>query len=130
LIVDLNLLDKNNRSPLGLRATTTSAKLNPTQAGGLLSLAAFRAWLTHAKPGERLEYYRGLLALDRVKGMSSLRETERRKLTAVADRASALAGQGTLRLLQGRHGDGDYSYWAIARVLARSVEQPFEGPRP
>ena len=99
----------------------TSAKLNPTQAGGLLSLAAFRAWLTRAKPGERLEYYRGLLALDRVKGTSSLREAERRKLIAVADHASALAGQGTLHLLQERHGDADYSYWAVARAPSGSV---------
>ena len=108
----------------------TSARLNSTQAGGLLSLAAFRAWLTRAKPGERLEYYRGLLALDRVNGTSSFREAERRKLTAVADHASALAGQGTLHLLQERHGDGDYSYWAIARVPARSADQPSECPRP
>jgi hypothetical protein len=108
----------------------TSAQLNRTQAGGLISLAAFRAWLARAKPGERLEYYRGLLALDRIKGTSSLREAERRKLTAVADHASALAGQGTLHLLQERHCDGDYSYWAIARVPARSVDQHSECPRP
>jgi hypothetical protein len=108
----------------------TSAQLNPTQAGGLLSLAAFRAWLARAKPGERLEYYRGLLALDRAKGTSSLTEAERRKLTAVADHASALAGRGKLHLLQERHGDGDYSYWAIARVAARSVDRPSECRRP
>jgi hypothetical protein len=129
-MVDLDLLDKNNRSPLDLKATMTSAKLNPTQAGGLLSRAAFRAWLTRAKPGERLEYYRGLLAHDRVNGTSSLREAERRRLIAVADHVSALAGQGTLHLLQERHGDGDYSYWAIARVPARSVDQPSECPQP
>jgi hypothetical protein len=97
-----------------------SANLNPTQAGGLLPLAAFRAWLARAKPGERLEYYRGLLALDRVKGTSSLREAERRKLTAVADHASALAGQGKLHLLQLRHGYADYSYWAVARASSGS----------
>jgi hypothetical protein len=99
----------------------TSAQLNPTQAGGLLSLAAFRAWLARAKPGEQLEYYRGLLALDRAKGTSSLTEAERRKLTAVADHASALAGRGKLHLLQERHGDADYSYWAVARAPSGSV---------
>ena len=99
----------------------TSVNLHPTQAGGLLPLAAFRAWLTRAKPGERLEYYRGLLALDRVKGTSSLTEAERRKLAAVADHASTLAGRGKLHLLQERHGDADYSYWAIARAPSGSV---------
>ena len=81
----------------------------------------FRAWVARAKPGERLEYFRGLLALDRVKGTSSLREAERRNLAALADHASALAGQGKLHLLQQRHGYADYSYWAIARVPSGSV---------
>ena len=83
--------------------------------------ALFRAWVAGARPGEWLEYHRGLLALDRVKGTSSLREAERRKLTAVADHASALAGQGTLHLLQKRHGHADYSYWAVARTPSGSV---------
>jgi hypothetical protein len=83
--------------------------------------ALFRAWVACAKPGERLEYFRDFLALDRVKGTSSLREAERRKLTAVADHASALAGQGTLHLLQKRHGHADYSYWAVARGSSSSI---------
>src|SRR5918996_1179287 len=98
-----------------------SAQLNPTQAGGPISVAPFRAWLARAKPGERLEYYRGLLALDRGKGTNPLREAERRKLTAVADHASELAGRGKLYLLQERHGDRDYSYWAVAKGSARST---------
>jgi hypothetical protein len=138
-IADLPLSEKSNQSPLGLQAAMTSVQPNPRQAGGPISLAAFRAWLARAKPGERLRYHRGHLALDRVKGMSSLTEAERRKLTAVADHASALAGQGTLHLLQERHGDGDYSYWAIARVPARPIgqaparfviDQHSEHPRP
>jgi hypothetical protein len=99
----------------------TSVQLNPTQAGAPISLAAFRAWLARAKPGERLEYHRGLLAPDRVKGAGCLREAERRKLAAVADHALALAGQGKVHLLQERHGDANYSYWAVARAPSRSV---------
>jgi hypothetical protein len=85
------------------------------------TIALFRAWLARAKPGERLTYYRGFLARDRVPGTTSLEEAERRKLTAVADHASALAGQGRLHLLQERHGDSDYSYWAITRAPSGSV---------
>jgi hypothetical protein len=99
----------------------TSVERNPTQASGLLSLAAFRAWLVRARPGERLEYYRGHLGIDRVNGTSSLKEGERRKLAAVADHALALAGRGELHLVQERHGDGDYSYSAVARASVRSV---------
>jgi hypothetical protein len=101
----------------------TSAQLNQTQGGVPLSLATFRAWLARAKPGERLEYHRGLLGLDRVKSASSLKEAERRKLAAVADHALALADQGKLHLLQERHGDGDYSYCAVSRAPARSIDQ-------
>ena len=99
----------------------TPAQLNQTQGGVPLSLATFRAWLARAKPGERFEYYRGRLGIDRVKGTSSLKEPERRKLDAVADHALALAGLGKLHLLQERHGDRDYSYWAVARAPSGSI---------
>jgi hypothetical protein len=101
----------------------TFALLNRTQAGAPPSLATFRAWLVRAKPGDRVEYHRGFLALDRIKGMSSLNDAKRRKLAAVADHALTLADWGKLHLLQERHGNGDYSYWAVARTPARPVER-------
>ena len=55
--------------------------------------------------------------------MSSLNDAERRKLAAVADQALALADGGKLHLLQERHGNGDYSYWAVARTPARPLER-------
>ena len=85
-----------------------------------LPASLFRAWVTRAKPGEWFAYHRGHLGIDRVRGTSSLSNPERRKLNAVADHALALAGQGKLYLLQERHADGDYSYWAVARAPARS----------
>jgi hypothetical protein len=87
-----------------------------------LPAALFRAWVTHAKPGEWFEYYRGRLAIDRVEGPSSLSDAERRRLNAVADHALSLAGQGKLHLVQERHPDGDYSYWAVAKAPGGSVE--------
>ena len=99
------------------------AQLSRTRASVPLSMAAFRGWVAGAKPGERFEYHRGRLGIDRVKGTSSLREPERRKLNAVADYALALAGLGRLHLLQERHGDGDYSYWAVARAPGGPIEQ-------
>jgi hypothetical protein len=101
----------------------TFAQLNRPQGGMPLLLTTFRGWLTRAGPGDRIEYHRGFLALDRIKGMSSLNDAERRKLAAVADQALALADVGKLYLLQERHGNGDYSYWAVARTPARPMER-------
>jgi hypothetical protein len=85
-----------------------------------IAVALFHAWVAGARPGERLEYYRGLLALDRIQATSSLKAAERRKLAAVADHALALAGKCKVHLLQERHANCDYSYWAVARAPVRS----------
>ena len=99
------------------------AQPDRTHTGVPCSLARLRAWLARARRGERLQWHRGFLAIDRIKGTSPLREAERLKLAAVADHALALAERGVLHLLQQRHGDGDYSYWAVARAPARPIEQ-------
>ena len=95
------------------------AQPNRPHTGVPLSPAAFSAWLVRDKPGERLAYYRGFLAIDRVNGTSALNESARRKLATVADQALALSDQGRLHLLQERDGDRDYSYWAVARAPVR-----------
>ena len=100
----------------------TFAQPNRTPAGVPLSVAALFAWVARARPGDQIEYHRGFLALDRIKG-PSLEEAERLKLAAVAGHALALADRGKLHLLQERHGNGDYSYWAVARAPARAIEQ-------
>jgi hypothetical protein len=71
--------------------------------------ATFRTWCARARTGERLEYNCGHLAIDRTKGTGSLKESDRRKLAAVADPAPALAGRNELHLLQNGRADGDYS---------------------
>lgn len=72
----------------------------------------FCIWVGHAEPGTKLEYHRGFLSSDRVRGMSAFGEKARRELGAIADRAQRLAAEGRLILTQERHGDGDYSYYA------------------
>jgi hypothetical protein len=117
------------------KISMTFAQLSRPQGGMPLSAAALSAWVARASPGERLEYHRGLLAIDRIKGTSALKDAARRKLAAVAGQALALADGGKLHLLQERHGDGDYSYWAVARAPTRSpsrfpIDQRSEHPRP
>jgi hypothetical protein len=92
--------------------------------GGVVVLDAQRTVADSSEPLSHTVWRDALVtafALDRIKGTSCLREAERRKLAAVADHALALAGQGKVHLLQERHGDGDYSYWAVARAPSRSV---------
>jgi hypothetical protein len=101
----------------------TSQNAQRSRHAALPAAALFRAWVARAKPGERLEYHRGFLALDRIMGTSSLKKAECLKLTVVADHALALADGGKLYLLQERHSNGDYSYWAVARDPARPIEQ-------
>ena len=73
----------------------------------------FCRWVGQAEPSDRLEYYRGYVAVDRAKGGSDLGDRKRRELAAIADRALALAQEGRLLVVQKRHGPGDYSYYAI-----------------
>ncbi len=73
----------------------------------------FAAWVERAPAGARIEYHRGHLAVDRIRGFSPYGERERRELDAIAKRALALAEEGRLLLVQQRHGAGDYSYLAV-----------------
>jgi hypothetical protein len=121
-------------SPWCPKISMTFAPPNRTRAGVSLSAAALSASVARARPGERLVYHRGLLPIDRIKGTSALNEAARRKLNAVADHTLALSNEGRLYLLQERHGEGDYSYWAVARSPARfvshfSIDQRSRGPR-
>ena len=84
---------------------------------GILTAASevdFCAWLDQASPGDRLEYHRGFLMIDRVP-RSRLPESERQQLVRIADRAMWSAEQGLVHLVQHRHAPVDYSYLAIAR---------------
>ena len=74
---------------------------------------AFCTWLGKAIPGDRIEYHRGHLLIDRSRKLGPFSEKDRRELSAIANRAFALAEEGRLCLAQKRHGDCDYSYIAI-----------------
>jgi hypothetical protein len=121
LLSNLDYICYNGRidSPRSPKITMTCAQPNRTRPGVSLSAAALSAWVARARPGERVEYHRGFLAIDRTKGTSALNEAARRKLNAVADHTLALSNEGRLHLLQERYGDGDYSYWAVARAPVR-----------
>ena len=73
----------------------------------------FSKWLDHARPGDRLEYHRGHLVIDRAYGVSRLDEKHRGELHAIAKRAVFLAEASRLILVQLRLDEGEFSYVAI-----------------
>jgi hypothetical protein len=91
----------------------------------LLDEAALCAWFGTAAAGDRIEYWRGFLAIDAGASQSSLQPDDRRRLGRVAARAFRLAEQGKAHLVQRRLGPGDYSYLLIVRPRPRSARARF-----
>ena len=87
---------------------------------------AFCTWLGRAVPRQRIEYHRGSLLVDRSKPLSLFADRDRRELSAIANRAFALAQEGWLCLVQKRHGDFDYGYIAIVAARSSTAKR---GPR-
>jgi hypothetical protein len=79
----------------------------------LMTEELFCDWLASAQPGQRVEYYRGLLLHDRMPSSTALQARDRVALVGLAKRAMQAAEDDRVLLLQRRHGDGDYSYIAV-----------------
>lgn len=80
-----------------------------------LSDAAFCAWIAQAQPGDRLEYHRGVLAMDASVDSNESETSQRRQLNRPACRARWAAQQGLVHLLQRRLGPDSFSYLAVMR---------------
>lgn len=76
-------------------------------------------WLAGAPPGQQFEYYRGLLAYDRMPSAEVLQPHDRVGLVALAKRAMQAAEDGRVALVQRKHGESDYSYIAIKSCPSR-----------
>ena len=86
-----------------------------------LTEAALAQWLAGAPAGARIEYHRGLLAVDMSSNAGSpLPVHERRELQRVAARAWRLAEAGLVHLVQRRHGDFEHAY--LLEVRPRPVK--------
>ena len=93
-----------------------------------LTESALTAWLGAAASGDRIEYWRGFLAVDASATASKLEPDDRRQLGRVAARAFRLAQQGKAHLVQRRHGEADYSYLLVVRPRPRSRRVSFVKP--
>lgn len=102
-----------------------AASISPTTAVTplLLDEAGLCARIFEAQPGERIEYHRGFLGLDRSPlGQHADRQT-RSTISRTADRALALAEKGAVHLVQKRLAPECFSYLAVVRLRRRQVEQ-------
>lgn len=97
----------------------------PPCSSALLDEAALTAWFGAAAAGDRIEYWRGFLAVDANPTGSKLEPDDRRQLGRVAARAFRLAEQGKAHLIQKRHSDADYSYLLVVRPRPRPVRARF-----
>lgn len=91
----------------------------------LLDEAALTAWFSAAAAGDRIEYWRGFLAVDANPTGSKLEPDDRRQLGRIAARAFRLAEHGKAHLIQKRHSDADYSYLLVVRPRPRPVRARF-----
>lgn len=90
----------------------------------LVNAVQFCAWIAQAQPGERLEYHRGLLAMDANVENGESTTTQQRELNRLARGARWAAEQELVHLVQRRNGPDDFSYLAIARQHGDEIPQP------
>ena len=77
-------------------------------------------WLGAVRPGGRLCYHRGFLAIDCDPAASSLDAKHRAELRRLAKRASFAVKNGLAHLVQRRNGPADFSYLLVARRRSKS----------
>jgi hypothetical protein len=105
-----------------ISAADTTSVQGPS---GVLLVTAnqFCGWVGQASRGDRLEYHRGLLALDASDCSQTFVGHRRRELNRVARRAWWAAEQRLVHLFQRRNGPNDFSYLAIARLQTDEIPQ-------
>jgi hypothetical protein len=103
-----------------MTASTSTVSSRQPKASLVLRERAFGKWLGNALGGERVEYHRGVLVIDREPRISTLAERHRQELVRIADRAMASAGEGLVLLLQERRGKDDFSYVAVMAKRKRT----------
>lgn len=82
---------------------------------------AFVDWLIDADPGDKLVYYRGHLAHDRMASTEVLDRQSRIILQAVADRVMVAAAQGLVLPVQKRVGPEEFLYIAVKALPGRGI---------
>lgn len=80
-----------------------------------INQATARQWLDEAKPGQKLQYFEGFLAVGKDANGQQLPDAERRALASVADQLWRAAQRDLVHLVQRRLGEDHFEYLAVAR---------------
>ena len=97
-------------TPIGVR--TASPRLTDVE---------LCAWIAQAEAGARIEYHRGFLGIDVTPVISTLPETDRRKLADLGQAALGAFEKGLVHLVQERMGPDRFAYIAIARPRPKAA---------
>jgi hypothetical protein len=92
----------------------------PKRIALLATQSEIQAWFSTANEGDAFEYFRGYLAIDRLKAGSRLSSSDAAELDRMATLAWSLAKSGLAHLFQRRHGRDDYSYLLVVASAGRS----------
>lgn len=102
------------------------------QASEEVTAATFDAWLRHAAPGDRLEYYRGDLAFDRVQvrnipAIGGFAHVYVEPTHSLAEAAWGAYERGKALLTQQKLGYAEYRYLATKRQPPR--QRDYQPPK-
>ena len=77
----------------------------------VLSIKKFDEWLNKSRKGDKITYYRGFLFAPNQQKLSPTLDLNRVK--RLADHVRNAYHRGLITMVQKRHDDFDYEYWAI-----------------
>jgi len=79
--------------------------------GSMLSIKKFEEWLNKSRKGDKIMYYRGFLFAPNQQKLSPTLDLKRIERLATRVRNSCHGSMVTM--VQKRHDDFDYEYWAV-----------------
>ena len=99
------------------------SRFDPPCGLGVSRAGELTAWLGSARPGDRVVYHQGSLALDRG-STSPLQPRERRRIDDLAAAAHAAAAAGRVHLVQERLATGTFRYLAVRALQELGPQAP------
>ena len=77
----------------------------------MLSLKKFDEWMNKSRKGDKIMYYRGFLFAPNQQKLSPTLDFKR--VNKLAKHVRNTYHHNTITMVQKRHGDFDYEYWAV-----------------
>ena len=85
--------------------------LRDTIGDSMLSLKKFDEWLNKSRKGQKISYYRGFLFAPNQQKLSPTLDLKR--VEKLARHVRGAYDGNTITMVQKRHDDFDYEYWAV-----------------